>query len=147
MVVVSWPQGAAGAARALRQTEGAAPPTPTRKKMTPISKVQPLSSVKPQIEALFARWNNTQSPGYAVGIVRDGKLVFARGYGMANLEYGVPITPRSPFYIASMSKQFTAACAALLVQRGKLRLTDEVRRYIPELPDYGHRLTVGDLIY
>ncbi len=66
---------------------------------------------------------------------------------MANLEYGVPITPRSPFYIGSMSKQFTAACIALLVQRGKLRLTDPVRKYVPELPDYGVPLTIENLIH
>src|SRR5258707_15794386 len=83
------------------------------------------TSLASKIDPLFARWNNTNSPGFAVGVIRDGKLVFAKGYGMANLEYGEPITPRSPFYIASMSKQFTAACAALLIQQGKLHLTDD----------------------
>ena len=99
------------------------------------------------IDRLFARWNRTNSPGFAVGVIRNGSLVFAKGYGMSNLEYGIPITPRSPFYIASMSKQFTAACAAVLVQQGRLRLDDDVRKYIPEMPDYGKRLTIDHLIH
>jgi CubicO group peptidase (beta-lactamase class C family) len=73
--------------------------------------------------------------------------VFAKGYGMANLEYGVPITAQSPFYIGSMSKQFTAASVALLVEQGKLRLDDDVRKYVPELPDYGHIITIDNLIH
>jgi CubicO group peptidase (beta-lactamase class C family) len=99
------------------------------------------------IDRLFARWNRTNSPGFAVGVIRNGSLVFAKGYGMSNLEYGIPITPRSPFYIASMSKQFTAACAAVLVQQGRLRLDDDVRKYIPEMPDYRKRLTIDHLIH
>jgi CubicO group peptidase (beta-lactamase class C family) len=66
---------------------------------------------------------------------------------MSILKYGVPITPRSPFYIASMSKQFTSACAAVLIRQGRLRLDDDVRNYIPELPDYGKRLTIDHLIH
>jgi len=85
------------------------------------------------IDRLFARWNSTRTPGFAVGVIRDGQLVFSRGYGMANLEYGVALGPRSAFYIASMSKQFTAACALLLVERGQLDLDAPVRRYLPEL--------------
>jgi CubicO group peptidase (beta-lactamase class C family) len=100
-----------------------------------------------KIDPIFARWNSTEKPGYAVGVIQNGALVFAKGYGMANLEYGVPITPDSPFYIGSMSKQFTAASVALLVQQGALKLTDDVRKYIPELPDYGQRITVDDLIH
>src|SRR5690242_5294130 len=61
-----------------------------------------------KIDSLFAPWNSTNTPGFAVGVVQDGRLVFEKGYGMANLEQGTPITPHSPFYIASMSKQFTA---------------------------------------
>jgi len=99
------------------------------------------------IDGLFARWNSTHSPGFAVGVIRDGSLVFAKGYGMANLEYAVPINSHSPFYIASMSKQFTAACAALLIREGRLHLEDDVRKYIPELPDYGKRLTIDQLIH
>ena len=100
-----------------------------------------------KIDPIFTRWNSTKKPGYAVGVIQNGALIFAKGYGMANLEYTVPITADSPFYIGSMSKQFTAASVALLVQRGRLNLTDDVRKYIPELPDYGRPITVDDLIH
>ena len=100
-----------------------------RQEPTPSRAPVPSSS----IDRLFARWNTTRTPGFAVGVIRDGQLVISRGYGMANLEYGAPITPRSPFYIASMSKQFTAACALLLAKRGRLDLDAPVRQYLPEL--------------
>jgi CubicO group peptidase (beta-lactamase class C family) len=100
-----------------------------------------------KIDPIFARWNSTEKPGYAVGIIQNGEMVFAKGYGMANLEYGVPITADSPFYIGSMSKQFTAASVALLVQQGRLSLADDVRKYIPELPDYNSRITINELIH
>ncbi|MEM1126646.1 MAG: serine hydrolase domain-containing protein [Bacteroidota bacterium] len=100
-----------------------------------------------QIDALFAPWATDHTPGWAVGVVRDGVLVFAKGYGLANLEHGVPITPRSVFYMASASKQVAAACAAVLVQQGRLALDADIRAYLPELPDYGVPVTVGDLLY
>lgn len=100
-----------------------------------------------KIDPIFATWNSNATPGYEVGVIQDGKLVFAKGYGMANLEDGVPIASESRFYIGSMSKQFTAAAIALLVQRGRLRLSDDVRKYVPELPDYGHTITVDNLIH
>jgi CubicO group peptidase (beta-lactamase class C family) len=100
-----------------------------------------------KIDQIFARWNSIETPGYEVGVIQDGKLIFAKGYGMENLEYGVPITPQSRFYIGSMSKQFTAAAVALLAQQGKLQLGDDVRKYVPELPDYGHTITISDLVH
>ncbi len=108
---------------------------------------QDKSGLAAKIDPIFARWNSTESPGYAVGVVQNGELVFAKGYGMANLEYGVPITAQSRFYIGSMSKQITAAAVALLVQQGKVQLTDDVHKYVPELPDYGHSITVDNLIH
>lgn len=100
-----------------------------------------------EIDPIFAKWNSSATPGYEVGVIQDGKLVFIKGYGMANLEYGVPITSQSRFYIGSMSKQFTAAAVALLVQQGRLHLSDDVRKYVPELPDYRHTITVDNLIH
>ena len=99
------------------------------------------------MDRVFGPITGPDTPGYAVGVVRDGRLVLARGYGMANLEAGVAVTPRSRFYIASASKQFTAACAALLVQEGRLSLAQDVRTYVPELPALWPPLTVGDLIH
>jgi CubicO group peptidase (beta-lactamase class C family) len=79
--------------------------------------------------------------------VKDGKLVYARGYGMADLEHSIPITPRSVFDIASMSKQFTGMAIMLLVREGKVSLDDDVRKYVPEVPDYGATITLRHLLY
>jgi CubicO group peptidase (beta-lactamase class C family) len=98
-----------------------------------------------RIDSIFAFANNTR-PGCAVGTVRDGRLDFARGYGLADLEHDVPITPRTPFYMASVSKQFTAAAIDLLAVEGKLSLDDDVRKFVPELPSYGAPITVRHLV-
>lgn len=101
------------------------------------------------IDALFTRWDAPGSPGAAIGVVRGGRLVYGRGFGLASLEHGVPVTTRSPFYIASTSKQFTAACAALLAARGSLDLDAPVRRYLSELRatgSPGRPLTVRHLL-
>jgi CubicO group peptidase (beta-lactamase class C family) len=100
-----------------------------------------------EIDAVFAKWDNTRSPGCAVAVSRSGQIVFARGYGMSNLEHDVPITPDSIFHVASISKQFTAACVQLLALDGKLSWTDDVRRYVPELPDYGKTITLAHLVH
>ncbi len=100
-----------------------------------------------KIDALFAPWDRPDSPGYAVGLVQDGELIHLRGYGMANLEQGQPLDGQSVFYIASVSKQFTAACMVLLAQQGKLALDDDIRLYVPEMPDYGAPITIRHLIH
>jgi CubicO group peptidase (beta-lactamase class C family) len=100
-----------------------------------------------KVDALFAQWDNTNSPGCALAVVRDGKIVYERGYGMANLELGIPITPQSVFYIGSVSKQFVAASIGLLVQGNELSLDDDIRKYIPEMPDYGTPITIRNLIH
>lgn len=99
-----------------------------------------------QIDALFAEWNRPDSPGCALGVIQEGDVVYARGCGMANLDLGVPITPASVFHVASVSKQFTAITAALLAAEGKLSLHDDIRKYVPELPDLGHRIRLRHLI-
>lgn len=98
------------------------------------------------VDAIFARFDRPDSPGCAVGVIQDGRTVLAKGYGSANLDLEVPITPRTVFYVASVSKQFTAAAVILLAQEGKLSLDDEARKHIPELRDYGHPLTIRHLI-
>lgn len=100
-----------------------------------------------EVDALFTRWDGTGTPGCALGIARDGALDYARGYGMSNLEHGVPITPQSIFHIASISKQFTAFSIGLLAQDGKLSLDDDIRKYLPEMPDYGKTITIAHLIH
>src|SRR5438045_5590598 len=90
-----------------------------------------------RIDSVFAAFDRTDRRGCALGVSRAGEVVYERGYGMSNLEYGLAITPGSIFHVASISKQFTGFAVGLLADQGKLSLDDEVRKYIPELPDYG----------
>lgn len=99
-----------------------------------------------QVDALFAQWDKPGSPGCALGVIRDGKFIYKRGYGMANLEYNVPITSTSIFRIGSTSKQFSAMCIASLEEEGKLSVDDNIRKYLPEIPDYGTPITIRHLI-
>ena len=100
-----------------------------------------------KVDALFAPWDNPRSAGCALGVIRDGKLVYEHGYGMADLERGVPITPQTAFDLGSMSKQFTAMAVLLLAEQKKLSLDDDVRRYVPEVPDYGTTITLSHLLH
>ncbi|MDB4878335.1 MAG: beta-lactamase [Gemmatimonadetes bacterium] len=95
----------------------------------------------PAVDRLFAQWDKPTSPGCAVGVVRDGRFIYQRGYGMANLDYDIPNSPHLVYYIGSDSKQFTAAAIGLLVLQGKIGLDDDIRKYVPEMPDY--RATYG----
>lgn len=99
-----------------------------------------------RIDSIFSEWDRPGSPGAALGIVRSGRLVFAKGYGMADLEHGVPIGPSTPFHVASESKQFTALMVLVLAERGTLSLDDDVRRWIPEVPDFGPTITIRHLL-
>jgi len=99
------------------------------------------------VDAVFAPWDKPDSPGCAVGVIQDGALVHARGYGMANLEHGIPITSRTVFDIGSCSKQFTAFSILLLAQQRKLSLTDNIRKFAPEIPDYGSPILIHHLLH
>jgi CubicO group peptidase (beta-lactamase class C family)/Zn-dependent protease with chaperone function len=99
------------------------------------------------VDSLFRGYDSTHSPGCAVGVVRAGRLAYARGYGMANLETGTPLTPQSVFRLASLSKQFTAAAVLLLAQQGKLSLDDDVRKWVPAMPEYDRPMTLRELIH
>jgi CubicO group peptidase (beta-lactamase class C family) len=99
------------------------------------------------VDAMFEAWDREGSPGFALGIFKDGRIIYARGYGMANLEYDIPITPQSVFRIGSLSKQFTAMCVALLEEEGKLSLEDDIRTFFPEMPAYETPITVGHLLH
>lgn len=103
-------------------------------------------STRVAVNRVFAGWTTTDGPGCALGVSRNGEVVYQNGYGMANLELDVPITPRSIFHVASVSKQFTAMAVMLLAHDGKLSLDDDVRTHLPELPDYGHRITLRHLL-
>ena len=99
-----------------------------------------------RIDSVFSRFT-PETPGCAAGVYQNGRVVFAKGYGSSNIEYGVPITPQTPFIMGSVSKQFTAAAIALLVQDGRIRLDDDVHKYVPELPDYGKKITIDQLVH
>ncbi len=103
--------------------------------------------VTTKVDKIFAQWNKPDSPGCALGVYKDGQIVYKRGYGMANLNDDVPITPATVFHVASMSKQFTAASILLLAQQGKLSLDDDVHKYIPELPNFGEPITLRHLLH
>jgi CubicO group peptidase (beta-lactamase class C family) len=107
----------------------------------------PQPSWTPQVDRVFAEWNKKDSPGCAVGVFKDGRIAYERGYGMADLEHEVPIAPDSVFYVGSLSKQFTAMAAALAMQQGKLALDDGVRKYLPELPVYADAIKIRHLIH
>ena len=104
-------------------------------------------SLSAEVDRLFEQWHRPDSPGAAVLVLQDGEAVHAKGYGMANLEHGVPIRTTSVFDIASVSKQFGAFALALLEADGLLSVDDEVHRYIPELPDFGRPITLRHLVH
>lgn len=99
------------------------------------------------VDKLFAELNNTESPGIAILVVRDGEVLLRRCYGKANLEHKAPITAETVFDIASVSKQFLGMSISMLIEQGKIMLQDDIRKYIPELPDFGHTITIDHLVH
>jgi CubicO group peptidase (beta-lactamase class C family) len=122
---------------------------------TPLSPLRQVASVDPRaelaakIDPVFSNFTKTEtpSPGCAVGVYRAGEIVFSKGYGYADLEHDAPMTDTTPVYSASLSKQFTAAAVLLLVADGKLSLEDDVRKYVPEMPDYGTPITLDQMLH
>lgn len=98
-----------------------------------------------QIDKLFSDYNRA-TPGVAIAVVRDGKIIFKKGYGAANLEYDLPITPKTIFHVASVSKQFTAFSIYLLEKQGRISLEDDIRKYVPEVPDFGKIIRIKHLL-
>ena len=99
-----------------------------------------------KIDSLFAEYNN--SPGLAVGVYSKGEILFKKGYGIANLDYDIKITPETVFDIGSVSKQFTAACIVLLENEGKLSLDDDIRKYVPEISEFDEgKITIRNLLH
>lgn len=94
----------------------------------------------------MSEYDRTDAPGAVLGVIQNGELVFAKGYGMANLTHEVPITPETRFNIGSVSKQFTAFALALLAKQGKVSLDDPVSKYLPELPDFEEEVTLRHLL-
>lgn len=112
---------------------------------TSCSSLDPLPDYAAEVDAVFANWDNT-GPGGAIGIIKNGQLEYAKGYGLANLEYDISNTPQSVFRIASVSKQFTAACIVLLAEEGKLSLEDKLSKFYPQLPAYADSISILHLL-
>lgn len=100
-----------------------------------------------EVDALFKEWNFEQSPGCALAVIKDGEIIYKKGYGTADLEHEVPITPATVFYIGSVSKQFVTMSILLLVEEGKINLDDAVQTYLPDFPTYKKEVTIRNLIH
>jgi len=113
----------------------------------PLPAVQAADTLSASVDRIFGGWHRPDSPGASVLVLRNGETVHAKGYGMADLEHGVPIRPTTVFDIASVSKQFAAMAVALLEAEGRLAVDDDVREHIPELPEFGQRITIRHLVH
>ena len=103
------------------------------------------ASQSKEIDKLFANYDDINAPGAAIAVLKDGEIVFKKGYGSANLEYDIPVTSSTVFHVASVSKQFTVFAILLLAEEGKLSFDDDIRTYVPEVPDFGETITLRHL--
>ncbi len=101
----------------------------------------------PAVDGIFQAWSQGGSPGASLGVFQNGQVIYARGYGLANLEYDIPNDADSVFRIGSTSKQFTAACIILLAQQDKLDLDADLHSFFPAFPDYAKDITVRHLLH
>ena len=99
------------------------------------------------VDRIFAAFDKPSSPGCALGVIQNGHFIYRKGYGMGSLELAVPLSDSSIFYMGSVSKQFTAASVVLAAEQGSLSLDDDIRKYIPELPGYGHVITLRQMLH
>jgi CubicO group peptidase (beta-lactamase class C family) len=99
------------------------------------------------VDKLFKKWDNPNSPGAAIGIIQNGKLLYSKGYGQANIENHAPNTTQTAFSIASNSKQFTAASIVILSQQGKLDLNQSLYSFYPDFPEYAKTISIKNLLY
>ena len=106
---------------------------------------QNADAIEKSIDKIFADFDDSLKPGAAVAVVQNGEVVFKKGYGSANLEYEIPVTPKTIFHIASVSKQFTVFALLLLAEEGKLSLDDPIQKHISEVPDFGEEITLRHL--
>jgi CubicO group peptidase (beta-lactamase class C family) len=103
-------------------------------------------TIATRIDRVFSAYQKSDCPGCAIGVSFNGRVVLTRGYGLANIEYAVPIKPDTIFEAGSCSKQFTVAAILLLAKQGKLSLEDDIRKYVPEVPDFGEKITIRNLM-
>ncbi len=123
-------------------------PVPTGALLFLISWTLAAQTPQQAVDKIFASYDKPDSPGCAVGVIRDGNFVYRKGYGMGSLELGVPLSPQSVFYLGSVSKQFTAAAVLLAAEQGFVALDDDIRKYVPELPTYyGRSITLRQMLH
>ena len=101
--------------------------------------------IEKEIDKIFKSYDNSSKPGAALAVVKNGEILFKKGYGSAQLEYNIPVSPSTVFHIASVSKQFTVFAILLLEEAGQLSFDDDIRKYIPEVPDFGKTITLRHL--
>jgi len=100
-----------------------------------------------QIDAIFSKWDSADKPGIAVGVLSDGKVIYSKGYGLANLEHKIPISPETRFHIGDIAKEFTVYALLLLEERGELSLQDDIRKYMPKLMPFSNSISIEQLIH
>lgn len=100
-----------------------------------------------QINAIFSQWDTPDKPGISVGILNDGEIVYAKGFGLANLEHQIPISPNTKFHIGDLAKEFTVYALLLLEERGQLSFQDDIRNYLPQLKSLKHSISIQQLVH
>jgi CubicO group peptidase (beta-lactamase class C family) len=107
-----------------------------------------LNDVQSQkIDSLFSSWTETNHPGGAIGIMQNGKILYSKAFGLASLEYQVPNTAETIFNVGSVSKQFTAMGIVILHEKGLLSIDDDIRKHLPDMPDFGHSITIRHMLH
>ena len=99
-----------------------------------------------QVDQMFARWNQPNSPGYTVAVFKDGEVLHSKGYGMANLDEQTPLGPKTPLCLMSLSKSFASVCVAIAMDQGHFAPDDDVRKYVPELHEFKTPIRIRHLI-
>lgn len=107
----------------------------------------PAEQIRAKVDQVFAQWDKPDTPGCALAVIKDGEIIYKRGYGMASLQLSAPITPSTIFNVGSIAKQFTAMSVLMLESQGKLSLDDDIRKYVPEVPELGATITLRHLIH
>lgn len=108
---------------------------------------EPEKQIDQLVNAILHLSDGKVAPGVSIGVMKDGKMVYSRGFGYADMESEEKVTPKTMFHVASVSKQFTAFSIALLIDQGKISLTDDIRKYLPEIHDFGKTITIDHLIH
>ncbi len=103
-------------------------------------------SINEKIDSIMSFFNHPAFPAVQLGVIKNGKLIYSKSYGNEDIEKNIPASSKSNFNLASNSKQFTAMCIMLLQEEGRLKRTDNIRKYLPEMPDYGKTITINDLL-